>query len=164
MTRLQMMSAAAVAAVAVAIACTKAIAPAQQPAVPNAPPVNPNQRFNDSVVQAFLTRLGSRQNDSAGKTFENLELANLRGVPARTFLSIMNGGYSRALGVSCQHCHDLTDFASDAKRPKLAAREMATMHRMINQELGKMRHIKTPPTENRAISCIACHRGLIDPR
>jgi hypothetical protein len=164
MTRISLMSAVAVVATVVAIACSRPIAPAQQAAAPNAPPINANQRFNDSVVQAYLTRLGSRQNDSAGKTFENLQLANLRGVPARTFLTIMNGGYARALGVSCEHCHDLNDFASDAKRPKLAAREMATMHRMINQELGRMRHIKTPPTENRAISCIACHRGLIDPR
>ena len=37
----------------------------------------------------------------------------------------MNYGYSRALGVSCMHCHVEQDFASDEKRPKRAAREMA---------------------------------------
>lgn len=164
MTRISMLSAAAVAAVLVAIACSRAIAPTQQAAPPDARPVNRNQRFNDSVVEAFLTRLGTRQSDSAGRVFENLQLANLRGVSARTFLGIMNGGYARALGVSCEHCHDLADFASDSKRPKLAAREMAAMHRMINQELARMEHIRTPATENRAISCVTCHRGLVNPR
>ena len=39
----------------------------------------------------------------------------------------MDVGYSRALGVSCTHCHDDQKFASDEKRPKRAAREMAGM-------------------------------------
>ena len=43
-------------------------------------------------------------------------------------------------------------------------REMAVMHRMINQELGKMQHIRTPATQNRAINCATCHRGVAIPR
>lgn len=168
MLRLPVIVAASTAAVLVAIACGKtapapAPAPSQQPTALTTP-VNPNQRFNDSVMNAWLTRLATRQGDSASKVFENIQLANLKGTSARTFLSIMNGGYARALGVSCAHCHDLTDFASDAKRPKLAAREMAVMHRMINQELGRMQHIKTPPDQNRAINCATCHRGQVNPR
>ena len=163
MIRLRRMLASAAVAVVVVIACSRRPTPAPQAAAVVIP-VNPNQQFNDSVVQAWLTRLGTRQTDSAAKTFENLKLANLGGASARTFLTIMNGGYSRALGVSCEHCHDLKDFASDAKRPKLAAREMAVMHRMINQELAKMEHIKTPASQNRAINCATCHRGQVIPR
>jgi len=73
-------------------------------------------------------------------------------------------GPARALGVTCEHCHDVSNFASDAKEAKLAAREMAMMHRMINQELGKMQHLATPATQNRAINCMTCHRGRINPR
>lgn len=163
MTRLRLMLASLAAAVIVAIACSRSVAPAQQASVVVIP-VNPNQAFNDSVMQAVLTRIGSRQNDSAVKVFENVKLANMGATSARTFLSIMNGGYARALGVSCEHCHDLKDFASDSKRPKLAAREMAAMHRMINQELAKMQYIKTPATQNRAINCANCHRGVAIPR
>jgi formate-dependent nitrite reductase cytochrome c552 subunit len=74
----------------------------------------------------------------------------------------MNGGYSRALGVSCNHCHVEQDFASDDKRPKRAAREMAVMHRMINEQLKKMQNLETK-SEERAINCATCHRGAINP-
>jgi hypothetical protein len=74
----------------------------------------------------------------------------------------MNEGYSRALGVTCTHCHNDQNFASDEKRPKRAAREMAVMHRMINDALRKMQNIEIPP-DNRPINCFTCHRGAIDP-
>jgi hypothetical protein len=153
-------------AVLLVIACRGPMTPAattQQPAA-SAPTPNPVQRFNDSVAQSIVAKIGTRQNDSAASVFVNIQLANLKAVPARTFITIMNVGYARALGVTCEHCHDLSDFSSDAKRPKLAAREMAIMHRAINQELAKMQHIATPATQNRAINCSTCHRGTINPR
>jgi Photosynthetic reaction centre cytochrome C subunit len=72
----------------------------------------------------------------------------------------MNAGYSRALGVSCTHCHNEQDFASDEKRPKRAAREMAAMHRMINQQLAGMQNLEP---DHHVINCSTCHRGHIDP-
>ena len=74
----------------------------------------------------------------------------------------MESGYSRALGVTCLHCHVERNFASDDKRPKRAAREMAAMHRMINQQLAKMENLESNP-QNRAINCSTCHRGAINP-
>jgi hypothetical protein len=76
----------------------------------------------------------------------------------------MSGGYARALGVTCAHCHDTTDFSSDAKRPKRAAREMAMMHFGINQQLAKMENLATMPPENRFINCATCHRGRTNPQ
>jgi hypothetical protein len=73
----------------------------------------------------------------------------------------MNLGYSRALGVACTHCHVEQDSSSDEKRPKRAAREMAAMHRAINDQLRKMQNLE--PNPNRAINCTTCHRGAIDP-
>src|SRR3954454_17221503 len=84
-------------------------------------------------------------------------------ISAKTLVSIMAGGYARALGVKCAYCHVEEDFSSDEKRPKRAAREMAAMHRMINQELRKMQYVATPATENRSINCATCHRGTINP-
>ena len=74
----------------------------------------------------------------------------------------MNGGYARALGVRCTHCHDERDFSSDEKRPKRAAREMAAMHWTINQTLAKMKNLTAAPDE-RFINCATCHRGKTDP-
>ena len=119
------------------------------------------QRANNDRAAAVLASIGGKEQLPASQVFKNVKyLAN---VPARTFVQIMNGGYAKALGVSCLHCHVEGDFASDEKRPKRAAREMQLMHRMVNQELQKMQNIQTPPTANRAISCIACHRGAAIP-
>src|SRR5205085_9719543 len=109
-----------------------------------------------------LAQIAGREKDQAGTVFTNVKY--LERVPASTFLSIMNEGYAKALGVRCAHCHVPTDYGSDEKRPKRAAREMQVMHRMINQQLAGMEHIKTPATANRAISCITCHQGKVDPR
>jgi hypothetical protein len=76
----------------------------------------------------------------------------------------MNGGYARALGVTCSHCHMTENFASDDRRPKRAARDMARMHWQINQELRAMENLATPPTQDRSINCATCHRGMINPR
>ena len=59
-------------------------------------------------------------------------------------------------------CHVEQDFASDDKRPKRAAREMAVIHRMINDQLAKMQNLELKP-EERFINCSTCHRGAINP-
>jgi hypothetical protein len=97
----------------------------------------------------------------AEQVFKNVQW--LKGVPAGNFLGIMNGGYSKALGVTCTHCHVETDFASDEKRPKKAAREMQAMHRGINDQLRKLQHLDLKEDE-RLINCATCHRGAINPR
>ena len=151
-------------------ACQKAVMSAsQQPPAAATPQTrvastagNPNQEINDRFVKELSTRIAGKEDEPAEQVFKNIQW--LKGVPAGQFLRIMNGGYSRALGVSCTHCHVEQDFASDDKRPKRAAREMAVMHRMINEQLKKMENLKTPKSENRAINCSTCHRGGIDPR
>jgi hypothetical protein len=122
--------------------------------------VNPNQEINDRFVKQFSERIAGRENEPAEKVFKNIQW--LKSTPAGRFLRIMNGGYSRALGVSCTHCHVEQDFASDDKRPKRAAREMQVMHRMINDQLAKMQNLELKP-EQRFISCSTCHRGAINP-
>jgi hypothetical protein len=118
------------------------------------------QSTNDETVRRIRASIAGREQEPAGQVFKNVRfLSNTR---AGTFLTIMNAGYSTALGVACSHCHDETDFASDAKRPKRAAREMQTLHRAFNDGLKEMKEADSP-SGDRAISCITCHRGAVKP-
>jgi hypothetical protein len=133
-----------------------------QPSASKAAQANPNQEVNNRYVQQISERIKGQENEPAEQVFKNIQMQWFKSVPAGRFLRIMNGGYSRALGVACTHCHVEQDFASDDKRPKRAAREMAVMHRMINEQLDKMQNLAQKP-EDRPINCITCHRSAISP-
>jgi Photosynthetic reaction centre cytochrome C subunit len=120
------------------------------------------QEANDRFERQQAERIVGRENEPAGQVFKNIKLEWFKSVPARQLLDIINGEYSRALGVRCTHCHVEQDFASDDKRPKRAAREMAAMHWTINQTLAKMGNLESSP-EDRFINCATCHRGQVDP-
>ena len=120
----------------------------------------PTPTNNDEMVRRIRASIAGREQEPAGQVFKNVQF--LRNTRAGTFLSIMNGGYSKALGVACSHCHDENDFASDAKRPKRAAREVQTLHRAFNDGLREMKEADSP-SDDRAISCITCHRGAVKP-
>jgi copper oxidase (laccase) domain-containing protein len=117
------------------------------------------QEINDRFVKQFKDRIAGHETEPAEQVFKNIQW--FKGTPAARLLLIMNLGYSKALGVTCTYCHVETDFSSDDKRPKRAAREMAVMHRGINDQLKKMQNLE--PNPNRAINCSTCHRGAIDP-
>jgi hypothetical protein len=134
--------------------------PSPSPSTPAQP--NPNQEINDRFTRQILANIAGRENEPAVKVFKNIQFELLKNIPARRLLLIMNLGYSRALGVNCTHCHVEQDFGSDEKRPKRAAREMAVMHRMINEQLAKMQNLEKKP-EERFINCSTCHRGAISP-
>jgi hypothetical protein len=122
-----------------------------------------NQEINDRFVREIAGRIVGRELEPAGNVFKNMRIEWLKTTPARQLLDIMNGGYARALGVRCTHCHLEHDFSSDDKRPKRAAREMAMMHWTINQTLRKMKDLSSEPDE-RPINCATCHRGAANPR
>jgi hypothetical protein len=118
------------------------------------------QEINDGFVQKISKQIAGHEQDPAGKVFKNIHI--LTNTPAGRLLLIMNAGYSRALGVTCTHCHVEQDFSSEDKRPKRAAREMAAMHRSINDQLAKMQNLETNP-QGHFINCSTCHRGAVDP-
>lgn len=120
------------------------------------------QEINDSFVAKFQKQIVRHEQDPAAQVFKNIQIPNLKKTPAARFLLIMNLGYAKALGVACTHCHVESDFASDEKRPKRAAREMAAMHFEINQELLKMQNL-APNPQGHFINCSTCHRGAVDP-
>jgi hypothetical protein len=135
-------------------------APKAQASPVNTSQVNPNQEINDRYAAQILQRIAGHENEPAEKVFKNIQI--MKSTPAKRFLLIMNIGYSRALGVACTHCHVEQDFASDDKRPKRAAREMALMHKMINDQLQKMQNLDLKP-DQRFVNCSTCHRGAINP-
>ena len=128
-----------------------------------APQAPSTQEVNDRFERKILQEIAGKADKPAGDVFQNVQIEWLRNVPARNLLDIMNFGYSKALGVTCSHCHDTDAFANDDKRPKRAAREMAVMHHSINDQLRKMRNLETPPAD-RPINCFTCHRGKVNPR
>ena len=135
---------------------------AAEPQATPTPLVNSSQEINDRFVKQLSEKIAGRENEPAEKVFKNIQIPWLKNVPAARFLRIMNLGYSRALGVACTHCHMEQDFSSDDKRPKRAARDMAYMHKAINDQLQKMENLDLKP-EQRFINCSTCHRGAINP-
>jgi len=133
------------------------------PAAATPAPLSPTQQANDESMKKMLATIAGREKEPAGTVFKNVQIAWLKNVPADNFLGIMNYGYSHALGVTCTHCHVENDFASDVKRPKRAAREMAVMHHAINQKLAAMENLEQDVKE-RSINCWVCHRGHVDPQ
>ena len=112
----------------------------------------------DPDVTLLLQQIKGQENRPAGEVFKNVQL--LKNVPAGRFLRIMDNGYSRALGVGCDHCHSEDRWEADEKRPKLAAREMIRMVEEINTKLESMEHIDTTEPQ---INCTTCHRGYVKP-
>jgi hypothetical protein len=135
---------------------TPTAAPAAPPAAaPAAPP--DNERF----IQRARAAIAGHENEPAGKVFKNVQL--MKDVPASRLLDAMNG-FSRALGASCTHCHAETDFASDDKRPKRAAREMMGMTRALNDQLHALKELRPLEAgEQRNVGCGLCHRGHVNP-
>lgn len=151
----------------VVMALTSAFTPSQAtPQPPAQKPVekpqgaNLIQATNDAFIAAIKLQIKGHETEPAGTVFKNVQF--LTKTPAQTFLVIMNVGYSRALGVTCTHCHNESDFSSDEKRPKRAAREMQVLHRSINDQLQKMQNLQ--PRPDHFINCTTCHRGMLDPR
>jgi len=93
----------------------------------------------------------------AESVFTNIQI--FRGMPAGQMLQIMDTGFGRALGVTCGHCHQPGQWASDAKPQKQVARGMWEMVRATNQQL---RIIPGVPSAA-VVNCTTCHRGAIKP-
>lgn len=75
-------------------------------------------------------------------------------------------GFTRALGVRCEHCHvgegdDLTkfDFVADTRAAKVTARKMLQMNAKLNDAVKDIGDPSTTPK----ITCFTCHRGAVKP-
>ncbi|MDP4265302.1 MAG: c-type cytochrome [Bacteroidota bacterium] len=122
--------------------------------------------FNDSLdkdrakyIAIVLEKIKGKENLPVDSVFKNLKM--FKGMPANRLLAIMNIGYSKSLGVSCGHCHNTDDFASDEKKQKEITRQMAAMNKEINNNL--LKNITGLQSSPAVINCTTCHRGQIKP-
>lgn len=97
-----------------------------------------------------------KETKQVDSVFTNLKV--LGGFEAENLLFAMDA-WSKALGVSCNHCHNTSDFASDEKENKLISREMVVMGIGISEKLKSIKGLSAKPIVN----CITCHRGQLKP-
>ena len=62
---------------------------------------------------------------------------------------------ARALGVECDHCHDVPDMASDKLENKKIARKMMQMQNDINDKWLK----GLKEADKNKVTCGTCHQG-----
>jgi len=119
--------------------------------------------FNDSLdadrakyMAIMNERIKGKEKMPVDSVFTDLKV--LGGFPAENLVLAMNS-WSRALGVSCGHCHNTDNFSSDEKQKKLIAREMVEMQKMIGAKLKTINGLSERPIVN----CTTCHRGDLKP-
>lgn len=133
-------------------------ASAEPAAVAAAPAENATVAANERAVEEILKRIAGREKEPAEKVFRNIQV--MKGTTAERLLRAMAFGYSRSLGVGCEHCHVTDDWAADEKRPKKAAREMILFTRQLNERLKEMQNLDTMEP---VVNCATCHRGQLEP-
>lgn len=85
-------------------------------------------------------------------------------ISSEDLLKLMHG-YTGALGVHCDFCHEVNEqthkanFAADTKPDKLIARTMIAMTAEINAKyLSQVKDADATPAE-KTVTCGTCHRG-----
>lgn len=108
---------------------------------------------------------------AAVSQFKNLQVLP-QDITRDQLLTTMKG-FTRALGVRCNHCHVVTatepkeafDFPSDTKATKRAAREMIKTANALNKDLlpRVVAALGETPHEELFVTCWTCHRGNKEP-
>jgi hypothetical protein len=116
------------------------------------------QAERDKYLNKLRTMIAGKEDMAVDSVFKNLKVFG--GFPAKNLLLAMNS-WSRALGVTCQHCHITDDFTLDDKPAKEIARQMSMMTTKINSDfLAKIKGLKS---ERPIINCTSCHNGKLKP-
>jgi hypothetical protein len=130
-------------------------APADSAAKAWAKIVEENKHEADEVRE----KIKGRENAPADSVFENIKM--FKGVPASRLVNAMQFGFSPALGAKCTLCHVEDKWASEDKKEKQVARDMAAMTRTINDSLlARIPHLDS---EHPTVTCTTCHRGQKKP-
>jgi hypothetical protein len=116
------------------------------------------QAGRDKFINELKQKIKGREQVAVDSVFQNLKVFG--GFPAENLLLAMNS-WSRALGVSCNHCHETNNWALDTNPQKDIARQMSEMTTNINKEY--LRNIKGLPQGRHIINCTSCHNGKLKP-
>ena len=124
-----------------------------------------SNNFSDSLEAAkqyFVDKVSEdikgKEEISADSVFSDIQI--MKGVPAGRIANIMNKGFSKALGVGCDHCHNTGDWASNEKKENQISREMMKMSGQIRSMIKDIKEIES---KEATINCTTCHRGEIVP-
>ena len=114
---------------------------------------------NKHEADEVREKIKGRENAPADSVFENIKM--FKGVPASRLVNAMEMGFAPALGAKCTLCHVEDKWASEDKKEKQVARDMAAMTRTINDSLlAKIPHLES---DHPSVTCTTCHRGQKKP-
>lgn len=116
--------------------------------------IKERQRYVDEV----LAEIKGKENMRADSVFLNIKL--FKNISAERMVRLMDQGWSKALGVGCNHCHNVKKWSDEAKPDKQLSRDMAAMTTKINKEmLQTMKGLD----DKSSINCTSCHHGRKHP-
>ena len=114
---------------------------------------------NKHEADEVRAKIKGRENAPADSVFENIKM--FKGMPAGRLVTVMEMGFARSLGAKCTLCHVDDKWASEEKKEKQVARDMAAMTKTINDSLlAKIPHLES---EHPTVTCATCHRGQTKP-
>lgn len=116
------------------------------------------QADRDKYINELKEKIKGKESMMVDSVFSNLKV--LGGFPAENLLHAMNS-WSRALGVSCTHCHVTNDWSLDTEPEKEIARQMSVMTTKINSDL--LKNIKGLKSVRSIVNCTSCHNGKLKP-
>jgi hypothetical protein len=132
----------------------------QQPNRPRPPVVNQDSlnKERQRYVAEVLAEIKGKENMRADSVFLNIKL--FKNISAEKMVKLMDEGWSKALGVGCNHCHNVNKWSDEAKEDKQLSRDMAAMTTKINKEmLQTMKGLD----DKSSINCVSCHHGRKHP-
>lgn len=127
---------------------------------PRPAPVNQDSlnKERQRMVDEVLADIKGKENMRADSVFLNIKL--FKNISAERMVRLMDQGWSKALGVGCNHCHNVNKWSDEAKADKQLARDMAAMTTKINKEmLQTMKGLD----DKSSINCTSCHHGRKHP-
>jgi len=105
--------------------------------------------------------IAGKEKMKASEVFKNIKI--FKEQTAEQMLGIMETRWSKTLGVSCSHCHNTKDFASEEKHDHQVARDMVAMVGKINDDLLATMPAYATKDKKPRIGCSTCHRGEAHP-
>ncbi|MBI3718419.1 MAG: c-type cytochrome [Sphingobacteriales bacterium] len=119
-------------------------------------------REREKYFKEVMAVIKDRKDLGCDSVFSNIKtFTGTQKVKAEHMLWIMSY-WGEALGVSCTHCHNPANWASDEKQTKQIARDMYQLRVTVNEDI--LKNIKGLQSKTPRINCGTCHQGHILPK